>query len=629
MDSDDEGSVTDFSTIKKTDIRQKPLRDTWRATSSKDTVRQTPLFAKSGRRSKTPVKNAIETESSDAENGAEQTYTDRKRLEKPADSHKTGKGPVLKSNTKASTAHLRKVNGHGHTSSATESQSSESEDRKTSKQNHIQTKSKLESRNLEFVSSEPANTAQKSHQENISDPSEEDASGSGTEQDSGSETSSESGREEASRSEESDQSASQTRSKPSQQVIIEPPLLPYTPPASFEAATIRDHPSHKQSELLSPLSLQTKQIWHITAPASVPISSIREVRKQSVTDGSVIMSYKDVEYGLVGNNEETHESLLLPSTEENSYTRSSIGITRTLRLQQVIHPGSKGSLSNAADLVRATYTKPIPKQPEGLKMRYKPFGASESEDSDSGSLPEVTSQALHFRIPQGLRAVSPVKKRKRENPDVEDGRSRDQSPKKARKGAIHTTSSINGIAPSPVKNPSKKHKSSRTDNNARSDHRHSSTIALKARSDYDREPSLTEASPLKPQSETPRKRTETIPSVDVERGSSINGIPEMVSSKHKGKSKRKRQDSHSVPELDDRVPRKQSSSLNTRTDHDRDAIVGAQSAQNGMVRDRLDRREPSPHKKSKHRDETPEEKAKRRAEKRRRKEMKAKGLING
>ena len=91
----------------------------------------------------------------------------------------------------------------------------------------------------------------------------------------------------------------------------------------------------------------------------------------------------------------------------------------------------------------------------------------------------------------------------------------------------------------------------------------------------------------------------------------------------------KQQDSHSVPQSDDRGPRRQFSSLDPRVDHGRDATAGAQSAQNGVNGDGFDEKETSPHKKSKHRNETPEEKAKRRAEKRRRKEMKAKGLTNG
>lgn len=632
-DSDDEDEVTEHSTIKANDVsRQKPLREVWRANAKIEKAnKQTSVPAKVAKKlkSKSSSPNTSGTESSDARSHTGERSPDRKGIKETALSGSSQKGTVARPETKLSTTHPRKAGSDGYDSNATEPESSESEEPKTFKQKLAQTKSQPESRSVGEVSSKPAKSAQKSVHEKDSETSEEGASGFETEKNSGSEASSESDGEEVSRSEESDHSTSQMRSEPPSQVAIEPRLLPYAPPAGFEAATISVGANYNLAELFSPSFLQRKQVWHIIAPASVPISSITEVRKQSVTDGSAVMSYKGAEYSLIEENQNLHESVLLPFVEANSYKPSIIGVARTLRLQQIIHPGSKGSLSNIADTERTPYRKPVPKQPEGLKMRYKPFGASESEDSQSESLPDGTNQAPQFRVPQGVRTGSPVKKRKRDELDVGTTRNRDQIPKKARKSDLPTTSTVDRLESSSVKDKPKKHKSSHKDNDVRNKDRQSSTTGHRARLDHDREVVLTEASPPKPHTEYSKKQIEARPLVNGDRVSPTNDIPESVSLKHKSKSKRKRHDNQSAPELTNQSPDKHSSPPTARTDHDRDATAGAQRSRKEVNRDIISVKETSSHKKSKHRDETQEEKAKRRAEKRRRKEMKAKKLKDG
>jgi hypothetical protein len=40
-----------------------------------------------------------------------------------------------------------------------------------------------------------------------------------------------------------------------------------------------------------------KQIWHIIAPASVPVSALKEVSAQKVMNGETVLSHNNSEYG--------------------------------------------------------------------------------------------------------------------------------------------------------------------------------------------------------------------------------------------------------------------------------------------------------------------------------------------
>jgi hypothetical protein len=45
--------------------------------------------------------------------------------------------------------------------------------------------------------------------------------------------------------------------------------------------------------------MEGKQIWYITAPASVPISSIQEMSLANIQNGNVVLSHNDNDYGIV------------------------------------------------------------------------------------------------------------------------------------------------------------------------------------------------------------------------------------------------------------------------------------------------------------------------------------------
>ena len=282
-----------------------------------------------------------------------------------------------------------------------------------------------------------------------------------------------SGSESASGSSDKTSLQSPRKKSPVQKSVSQQPTSTYKPPTGFESTSISLHPASTLSEILAPSNLQGKQIWHITAPELVPISLVKEVSTQNIGNGASILDYHGAKYGLVPESEGEQASsraLLLPSTQTNDYRRSKTNIIKTLHLQQLVslpshalepafHPNRSASSTDS-------YGKTPRQQPEGLKMRYRPFGVSDDSDLDSTS--EPMPRAPEFRTPAPVKESSPGRKRKRPESDVDDintisavkSKQRKESPE-ATPGAIENPIDIDtisdkwstGARESPIKNP--------------------------------------------------------------------------------------------------------------------------------------------------------------------------------
>lgn len=173
------------------------------------------------------------------------------------------------------------------------------------------------------------------------------------------------------------------------------PAAPYKPPADFEVATVT--PQHA----LDKESLHGKQIWYITAPASVSLNLIKDVSIHNVTARASILSYKNAEYGLIEdpNGEKGEKLLLIPSPENIGYRPLGTHIEKTFHLQQLVELPASAQRNrvagNGAITAAKTHVKMVRQQPEGLRMRYHPFGEqSSSEDTDEAprfNLPPMNS----------------------------------------------------------------------------------------------------------------------------------------------------------------------------------------------------------------------------------------------
>ncbi|KAL8816081.1 MAG: hypothetical protein Q9223_004860 [Gallowayella weberi] len=191
-----------------------------------------------------------------------------------------------------------------------------------------------------------------------------------------------------------------------------PPNLavPYKAPPGFESAIIAPTSVRYLQKIFSHEYLRGKQIWHITAPANAPISSIKEVPIQKVAEGGSILSYEGGDYGLVTEADVDYDEkvLLVPSAEDNDYRPTRGHIEKTLHLQQIVKlPASSyqdGASASGATNISKSHVKAVRQQPEGLRMRYRPFGdESSSEDID---------EAPQFKLPPRISAARPSKGKK-------------------------------------------------------------------------------------------------------------------------------------------------------------------------------------------------------------------------
>lgn len=264
----------------------------------------------------------------------------------------------------------------------------------------------------------PLNQNKKRGSGATSEESSSEAGDSSGDSSSGSESGSGSGNESISGSSDKTSLQSPEKGSPVQKSVPQQPAPTYKPPAGFEPTSISFHPASKLSEILAPSNLQGKQIWHITVPESVPISLVKEVSTQDIGNGAPIVEHHGAKYGLVpesGVEQSSSRALLLPSTQTNSYQSSKTNIIKTLHLQQLVSLPSLASEPaihpSGSPSAPESHRKTPRQQPAGLRMRYRPFGAS--DDSTSESSPEPTPKAPEFRLPASVKESSPGRKRKR------------------------------------------------------------------------------------------------------------------------------------------------------------------------------------------------------------------------
>lgn len=253
-----------------------------------------------------------------------------------------------------------------------------------------------------------------------------------------------SGSESASGSSDKTSLQSPRKKSPVQKSVSQQPTSTYKPPTGFESTSISLHPASTLSEILAPSNLQGKQIWHITAPDLVPISLVKEVSTQNIGNGASILDYHGAKYGLVPESEGDQASsraLLLPSAQTNDYRPSKTNIIKTLHLQQLVslpsHALEPAFHPNRSASSTESYGKTPRQQPEGLKMRYRPFGVSDDSDLDSTS--EPMPRAPEFRTPAPVKESPHGRKRKRPKSDEDDHSTVSAVKPKKRKESLQAT----------------------------------------------------------------------------------------------------------------------------------------------------------------------------------------------
>ncbi|KAK2743273.1 hypothetical protein FQN57_004962 [Myotisia sp. PD_48] len=199
------------------------------------------------------------------------------------------------------------------------------------------------------------------------------------------------------------------------------PAKAFKPPQGFQFVQKSTAFSTELLDLFS--DLDGKKLWHITAPSSVPISSIEHLAMESVAKGEPILTYNGNSYKLREDQLEgkKSKSLLVPHKHGNTYRRQRHPISQTYHLEQVVHlPAETIPAQHDPSNGIPSLARPLPKQPKHLKMRYKPFGSSNESPESFGLSSGSEMEDIVFQMPPDDSHASISrgrKKRKHENPD--------------------------------------------------------------------------------------------------------------------------------------------------------------------------------------------------------------------
>jgi hypothetical protein len=207
------------------------------------------------------------------------------------------------------------------------------------------------------------------------------------------------------------------RSKPTQPTAIAP--KPFKPPHGFEKITLSasDYAAHSTEFLTGDLS--RKQIWHITAPASVNIRDIKPFHIQDVRSGKPIFSKNGVDFGFLAGLHKT-EKLLLPDGESVEYAQAKAPISGTYHLREIGRSKTKRDAdgdqenSNVSFAASSLVPPKAPReQPVGLRMRYQPYGSLVVSKVQTTSTSPPTFR-MAPELPESQLAKSAQKKARKE-----------------------------------------------------------------------------------------------------------------------------------------------------------------------------------------------------------------------
>ena len=184
--------------------------------------------------------------------------------------------------------------------------------------------------------------------------------------------------------------------EPTQSSLQAIPTKPYRPPLGFtEIASnfLADDNAFSQT------SLHGKQIWHIAAPSSVPLSSIKDVALDAIQSGQPVLNHQGIDYILTEDPSQSNNTAALLIPSKYGFQRIEQQVDRTLKLRQKIvlpnltmRQADQMTGSKAAADVGEPPVSNVRPQPKGLRMRYKPPGFGPGRPGRIGSGSESTDE---------------------------------------------------------------------------------------------------------------------------------------------------------------------------------------------------------------------------------------------
>ncbi|KAF2459275.1 DNA-directed RNA polymerase I subunit RPA34.5-domain-containing protein [Lineolata rhizophorae] len=198
---------------------------------------------------------------------------------------------------------------------------------------------------------------------------------------------------------------------------------PFEPPLGFKKADNSTTP-----ETANPLrNLTGKQLWHISAPASVPLASIKEVVLEEVLRGAPVLKHNGVDYCFSTDVPGDKRATMALVPTEKGYTTVPTAFEETLHLQQVVRLPNLGSETHHSSLdqrrnsaANGVASRDPRKQPNGLRMRYRPPGFGEEDpgtidsSQSEGSDVDMNGGGLSQQSTDAMSNQKSQKKRRRE-----------------------------------------------------------------------------------------------------------------------------------------------------------------------------------------------------------------------
>jgi len=246
----------------------------------------------------------------------------------------------------------------------------------------------------------------------------------------------------ASEEEESDESEKAEETQPAKKSSTtshstkSTPAAAYEPPSGYSLIDMKSNDGASIRAII-PDSDTTKQVWHITAPAGIPLADVKSFALAKIDSKQPVFSHKGSDFSLVEEKSASaeagsHKHVLVPSGSGKGYTPIKAPVSRTLHVQQIITlPNLSKKQANpvtgsnaAADANRPPVREPK-QQPKGLRMRYKPpgFGSgrpgaigSDDSDDDDVEMADADAAPRTFQLPKSMSQSS--KRKETDSPEV-------------------------------------------------------------------------------------------------------------------------------------------------------------------------------------------------------------------
>ena len=198
-----------------------------------------------------------------------------------------------------------------------------------------------------------------------------------------------------------------SRSRPPPPVARTIPAKTFEAPTGFSKASKPIMPTDPVADFLESLKNSGTELWHITAPASLPISSIKEINLQAIDSEEPVTNHKGIDYYLIGPNHQKPR-VFFPGSANAAFGETSHRVAKTLAIKPAFEESATlmelidGSWTPGA---AKTAPRPTPGQPHAL-LRYKnrPFGvAAAARESDVFRVPTgAVQQPLRDRDVNGV-----------------------------------------------------------------------------------------------------------------------------------------------------------------------------------------------------------------------------------